>query len=74
MGVLTINNDELIAQLETVAKRKGIEVAALVEELLEEYIQRQGSRRHDPIVGLFDSGQDDIVDRHEDILSEWAPD
>lgn len=74
MSVLTINDKALIVQLEAIAEREGISVDTLVQQLLRNYVDSRSPRCDDPIVGLFDSGQDDIVDRHEDILNEWQPD
>jgi hypothetical protein len=76
MATLMIpDNEKLISKLEEIAQRKGVSLETLVEELLEDFVAGQVSRRDDPVVGIFDSGDPDIVSRHEDILrDEWEPD
>lgn len=68
-------DDELITRLEEIARRDGISVETLVEQLLKDFVTHQTSRINDPIVGIFDSGEADLVTRHEDILrDEWQHD
>jgi predicted transcriptional regulator len=76
MVTMTIpSSEELVERLKEIAADQGLTIEALVESLLEEYVSQHVSRRHDPIVGLFDSGNPDLVARHEDILrDEWHPD
>jgi len=68
-------DDELMTRLKEIALRDGVTVETLVEQLLKDFVTHQTSRIHDPIVGIFDSGEVDLVARHEDILrDEWQPD
>lgn len=75
--MVTLNipdNPELIRELEAIAAQQGISLESLIQQLLEDYISNRISRRRDPIVGIFDSGQDDVVERLEDLLGGWQPD
>ena len=76
MATLTISDDkELVKKLEAIAENKGVSVEELVQQLLKAFVARQRTRHSDPIRGIFDSGEPDIVSRHEDILrDEWKPD
>jgi predicted transcriptional regulator len=75
MVMLTISaNDQLIDHLRELASQRGVSVETLAQEALEQFVSNAVSRRGDPIVGLFDSGRDDIVDQHEEMLRGWKPD
>lgn len=73
MADFTISG-ELASRLEAAATQKQVSVEQLISDLLEQADQKV-SRRDDPIVGIFDSGDEEFVARHEDILNdEWRPD
>ncbi len=76
MVTMTIpGNEELVERLTAIAADQGVTVEELVERLLEDYVSQHISRRNDPIVAVFDSGDPDLVAHHEDILhDEWHPD
>lgn len=70
-------NEEQLRQLRQLANRRGISVAQVIREALDDAVDRQGVRDAAELrrnaaaaAGRFRSGRRDVAERHDDELAE----